>query len=475
MRISMLPFPCGRFRTVVPRRVERRHGGALVLLALLFVGILGACTRAPISTPGAIRGAATEPVPVDCAVALVPHRGDAPVDAQIRQYQREAIDQPSPNTKRYTAWIERLGWAYVSASRVHQDEGFLTLAEQAGGCLQALAAPSRSHPAELLLGHAYHQQHRFHEAERMARALVATRGHWYDHGLLGDVLLDVGKLEGARIAYQRLADLRPGPQAYQRAGELRWMLGDVMGAREMLTRAVNSLRTGDPHVLGAVAVRLAELQWQLADQAAALRTLDALTALNARLPSADYLRGRILLSAGEASAASPYLRRAAEASELPAHRWALVDALREAGEVTRVQEQALLSSLVDRRTQALFLATHGRDVERALALAEAELTARRDPLTLYAAAFAALQASDLERASRYADEADAFEIREARACLHGALLSERLGKARRLAKQWSCARTYEHMLLPSERLLFDRLQTRQHSVARAEIEANRRP
>ncbi|MEO0424089.1 MAG: hypothetical protein AAF184_17255 [Pseudomonadota bacterium] len=411
----------------------------------------------------------------DCAIALVTHRGDAPIDEQIRRYQREAIADASPNKMRYQAWIERLGWAYVGASRAHQDEGLLTLAEHAARCLQASSTPQRNFAGELLLGHTLHQQHRFAQARELAHGLVRTRGHWHDHALLGDVSLEIGDLERARVAYQAVADQRPGPQAYQRAGELRWMLGDVAGAREMLTRAAASLRTADPYVVGTIAIRLAELQWQQGDVATAQRTLDALAEIVPDLAAADYLRGRLLLGAGDTGGAVVHLRRAAAVSELPAHRWALVDALRASGEETQAQEQALLSTTADGRTRALFLATHGRDVERALALAEAELEARQDPLTLSAAAFAALQADDLDLAARYAEAASAFDTRGARVCLHGALLSARLGDSQRFAEQVACARAYQHMLLPSERTLFDQLLTHPKTVARAAIEAYRRP
>ena len=84
--------------------------------------------------------------------------------------------------------------------------------------------------ARLLLGHALASQHRFAEAEAIARQLAAQRGLPADHGLLGDALLSQGRLAEAGAAYQAMMDLRPDSHAYARAAELRWLTGDLEGA-----------------------------------------------------------------------------------------------------------------------------------------------------------------------------------------------------------------------------------------------------
>ena len=56
----------------------------------------------------------------------------------------------------------------------------------------------------MLRGHVLHNPHQFKEAESLARRLITERGAWFDHGLLGDALMEQGKLDEAEQAYQVL-------------------------------------------------------------------------------------------------------------------------------------------------------------------------------------------------------------------------------------------------------------------------------
>ncbi len=69
--------------------------------------------------------------------------------------------------------------------------------------------------------------HRFSEAEAIARRLVAVREFVLDYGLLGDVLMEQGRVAEAAGAYQKMIDLKPFYQSYTRAAHLRWLKGDL--------------------------------------------------------------------------------------------------------------------------------------------------------------------------------------------------------------------------------------------------------
>ena len=88
--------------------------------------------------------------------------------------------------------LERLGYLYVARARVSNDAGDYTLADMTAACLTA------SYPGDtaalLLKGHVLHQLHRFREAEQVARVLVAKRTVVVDYGLLGDALMEQGRL-----------------------------------------------------------------------------------------------------------------------------------------------------------------------------------------------------------------------------------------------------------------------------------------
>jgi tetratricopeptide (TPR) repeat protein len=100
---------------------------------------------------------------------------------------------------------EHLGYRFVAKARVANDAGAYAVAEQAAACLESLQP---GEPAALLLrGHVLHQMHRFREAETIARRLVAVREFALDFGLLGDALLEQGRVAEAAEAYQKMIDL----------------------------------------------------------------------------------------------------------------------------------------------------------------------------------------------------------------------------------------------------------------------------
>src|SRR5262249_47661397 len=131
--------------------------------------------------------------------------------------------------------LEQLGWLFVAKARVGFDPGFYKLAEQCALCIEGRSG--RSPEALLLQGHVLHNLHKFKEAEPIAQELVVRRGLPCDFGLLGDVLMEQGKLDNALAAYQRMLDLRPDLHSYARGAHLRWLKGDVEGAIELMSLA----------------------------------------------------------------------------------------------------------------------------------------------------------------------------------------------------------------------------------------------
>ena len=197
------------------------------------VAVAGACARQ--AAPPAPVAAA----PDGCVVALAEGQGQDRLATQIEQARQDA--RRGPNAK---AALERLGYLHVARARVTNDAGHYTLAEAVAGCLQA------SYPGEaaalLLRGHVLHQLHRFSEAEQIARELVARRTVVLDYGLLGDALMEQGRLDEAAAAYQRMIDLKPFYQSYTRAAHVRWMKGDLEGALGAMRRATESASPRDP-------------------------------------------------------------------------------------------------------------------------------------------------------------------------------------------------------------------------------------
>ena len=167
--------------------------------------------------------------------------GDSALDHKIRGFQARLAKDPTD-----AVLLENLGWLFVSKARAESEHSLYAHAIRCAK--QLLKAPDSNAQGKLMLGHLYLQEHRFAEAKEMATALVQERGWHYDHGLLGDILLDTGDTSGALQSYEAMMKQRPGLESYARAGMVRWQRGQLPGAIEAMQLAISagSLRNPEP-------------------------------------------------------------------------------------------------------------------------------------------------------------------------------------------------------------------------------------
>lgn len=379
---------------------------------------------------------------------LIAHVGTTPADAKVRAAQARVEADPSAQA------LVQLGWAFVGVARRTQDPGHYTLARS---CAEAaIVRNNEDLDALLLRGHVLHSQHRFAEAERVARQLLDRRGLWVDLALLGDALVDLGKLDEAADAYQRMMDAKPGPLAYGRAAHLRWLRGDLAGAIELMARAARSVGP-DAETEAWHRVRLGELILPLG-RADAVRDL-ATSALELvpGFPPALLLAGTCDVVQGLGSRACDTLREAVNACPEPRYLWALIEAQRQAGRAAeaRATETELLrrGAATDARTLALYLATTERQSLQAVRLATNEMRSRRDVHTLDALAWALFRAELPYEALPIARLAVAHETVDARLLLHAAIIETAVGEDSRGRELRERLRALERALWPSERAL----------------------
>jgi len=387
-----------------------------------------------------------------CNTVLVPLvKSDAEsvnsIDRSIMRYQKAVALASQP-----LHHLERLGWAFVAKARNSRDTGFYLLAEQVAACMERTVPGT---PDSLLLrGHVLHSLHRFGEAEALARRLTGQRGLWIDFALLGDVLLERGALNEAAEAYQMVIDQRPGPQAYARVAQLRWLKGDLDGALEIMATAVRATSPRTPEAAAWAHVRLALLLMQDDRLPAADAALDRGLALQPEYPPALHLKGRLRLSEGRLLDALPLLERAVQADPLPEFRWTLYEALRAAGldVAANNQKSELLrrGEIEDRRTFTLFLAMSGDEPETALRLALQELDLRKDVFTLDAVAWALSGAGKNEEALDYSRRALAEGTQDARLYLHAGVIAARADDKDKALELLNKAEASKQMLLLSE-------------------------
>ena len=156
---------------------------------------------------------------------------------------------------------------------------------------------------------------------------MSTRERPFDYGVLGDVLVDQGKVREGAAAYQKMMDLRPDLQSYARAAHVRWLTGDLNGAIELMRLAIAGSSPNDAEAAAWAYTRLSLYQLQQGAAKQALDSCDAALALQRDYAPAMFARGRMLLALHRPADAVVELQRAAELNPLPEYQWALADAL----------------------------------------------------------------------------------------------------------------------------------------------------
>jgi tetratricopeptide (TPR) repeat protein len=399
--------------------------------------------RAPTDEPAAARRESDA-----LRVVLVAHAGAAPVDERIRSLQQRLATAVPRG-----AVLEQLGWSFVAKAQASADPRYFRLAERCAAAMDELEPGAAA--ARLLRGHALVSLHRFREAEPIARRLTAERGRSFDWALLGDALMEQGRLAEAIPAYQRMADLRPDAQAYARIAHVRQLTGDLAGALAAIELATHAASPRAPETFAWAWARRAAYEAQLGRLAEALASADRALSIVPDAAGALAVRGRVLLALERPAEAVDALEGAARQSPLPDVLWALAEALRAAGrpaEADAVETRLVATgSGTDPRGLALFLASHRRELPRALAIARRELETRQDVYTWAALAWAEAAAGDVPAARADMARALAAGTADPRLEYHAGVIALRAGAPDEARARLERARAQAQVLFPSER------------------------
>ena len=421
----------------------------IIFLALAAAG----CGR---SVPPQQSANETKPAaPVEQALAfdpltlmLMPQVGDSRTDKEIRRYQDKVRQGENLDTS-----VEKLGWLFIAKARESFDPGYYKFAALCADVLET-NTPGCS-PALLLHGYVLENLHRFQEAEPLARQLVTTRGLPFDFGLLGDSLMEQGKLAEAVKAYQSMVDLRPDLESYARVAHIRWLKGDAEGAIEMMRAAVSASSPRDPDSAAWVNTRLAVLEFQSGKTDGAQTAAAAALEVRPNYPPALLLRGRMFLAENNFEQAVATLETAMKANPLPEYQWALAEALRGAErepEATDLESNLREAGAAnDPRTFSLFLATRGEEVATALRLAKTEFQQRQDVFTQDALAWALAANGQTAEARKHMALAVAESTEDARLFFHAAAIAHQAGQDDEAQTWFTRAAGSMQTLLPSER------------------------
>ena len=414
-------------------------GGLVLVLAAVIIRVHSASRSNNI--------AVTSQLSPSCHLILIQLTGDKPIDKEIFQQQRRIL-----NGSQTVPDFERLGWTFVRKARSTFDPGYYKLAEQCAICIDSIK--SQAAEALLLRAHVAQTLHRFSEAEALASQLTKLRDRPFDYGVLGDALIDQGKIRQGAAAYQKMVDLRPDLQSYVRAAHVRWLTGDLNGAIQLMQLAASSSSPNDPNTGAWAFNRLALYQLQLGAIPQAMHSCDAALNLQADYAPAVLTKGRILLASKRTDEALVQFKRAAELNPLPEYQWALADVMHLKDSVSANEVEAQINqSSEDPRTVSLYLATRGNDPERAVQLAEQEIKNRQDVFTHDALAWALAASGRTKEARTEVDKALAEGTNDARLFLHAAIIAAQNGEYSRSQRFIERSRAIQQMLFPSERSL----------------------
>src|SRR5260221_1376484 len=362
--------------------------------------------------------------------------GTSPIDRAIGAETRVVARDPSS----VEGWI-RLGNAWVQKARSSADPGFYL---NAGACADvALELSPDNALADNLRGFTYLNDHRFREARDLATGILARDSDdptaW---GTLADAELELGNIDGAERAVQRMLDLKPSLASYSRAAYLRWLRGDLSGAKLLGGHAIRAGREArDREPLAWILVQTALVFWGEGDYDGALAGFDlALSEVPGYAP-ALVGKAKVALGRGRYGEAASLLEPALERAPLSETAWLLGDARRLSGDEPGAQKayERVVSEgrAHDRRTLSLFLSSRRQDLSQAVALAEAELRDRPSVYSKDALSWALYRSGRFVEARELSEEAVRLGIPDARLLFHAGAIRIATGdvSGRKLVQQ----------------------------------------
>lgn len=365
------------------------------------------------------RGSLVLSLALAAACSQSPHRTPSQVAARCELAKSQGA---TPSADDFV----RQGAEYIRRARV---DSAPALYRNADACVVEALAQQPDYPAALRLrGLSLMNDHAFARARDLARGMLerdpADALSW---GTKSDAELELGDTAAAIESAQHMLDLKPNLPAYGRAAHLRWLQGDIAGAKRLYELAIAS-GTGarDPEPRAWMIAQAAWLFWHEGDYPGAAAGFElARTNLPDYAPALEGL-GRTALASGDYASAVRWLERARTLQPSVETSGWLGDAYALQGD--RGRAQALYEAVErdgrthDPRTLASFFTSHDREPAVALKLAQAEFASRKDATTKDVLAFAMYRNGLLAGAKRLALEVVASGTLDARMLYHAGVI-----------------------------------------------------
>jgi predicted Zn-dependent protease len=325
----------------------------------------------------------------------------SPVDGKLYAAANAALDHPDDAKleTEYALMLEQKA-REVGNAAYHQMAG--------KAARKALAKDPNNGLAKTALGVALLGEHRFADALAFVRS-VEGKMIWKD-ACEYDALYELGDYDAALAKVQELVDFKPGSESYPRVAQARDLVGDAAGAMEMWkldifalpektqARAWAESQAGDLEMRhGDLAAAEAAYRASLVDYPEYYMPRIGLArceVARGNLEAAEGILTPMMAAHGDVPTAALLgdIETALGKKELAAETWQ---------RALQAEELSTLGGISDRRSLAVFLADHGRDLEKAVSVARAELATRATVANEDALAWALLASGDTKEAAKH--------------------------------------------------------------------------
>jgi len=355
-------------------------------------------------------------------------------DSQIAYYQ-QLIKRNPRNGKAFYG----LGDALIRKARETGDPNYFNRAEEA--LRKSLEIAPQNAGAKRHLAYVFYSRHEFEPAALYARKAIEMEADDGDsYGILGDALLEVGKYDEARDAYQKMMQLEDSLYSRSRLAGLKSIHGDSTGSIAELEKAIAAGKaTQQP------AESVAWAQWQLGTDFWSLGDLTKAEAYYRQSLQSypNYYRAQAGMAQVRAAQeryddAIDLYRKAIAILPMPEYIAALGDVYSKIGKSDEARRQyelveyigqlSALNKALYNRELAYFYADHDIKLQQGLELAQRELDYRRDIYAYDVVAWNLYKNGKFEEAREAMSQALKLSTQDAKLHYHAGMIYHRLGE-----------------------------------------------
>lgn len=407
--------------------MNRRVAAAVVVSGLTVAGGWLGARRLGAFEPSAARAGSGEPA----AMSEITQR-----DTQIRVWTTALQQDPQSAIA-----LTQLSGLYLQRARETGDDNNYVQAEQYARRSLTLRV-NRNGPAFVTLAAALVAQHRFHEAERIARDLVALAPDVPQYrAQLGEIQMELGDYAAARQSFDSLYKVRTHLSIAARLARWAELNGNTAYARKLLSEALGEAHTRrnlPKEQLAWFYLRLGDIDLRNGR----LRSARAMFQKGLEIEPGDY---RLLdeMAHLEAMAGNPkktieYGERAAATKFDPGLLGTLGEAYATLGDDVRAEDYFRRMETAARaapgghdRGASMFLLDRNRRIPEVLANVQKEIEARKDIYGYDLLAWALHKAGRNAEARAAMNEARRLGTRDAIFSYHAGMIERALGDAPR--------------------------------------------